>query len=680
MRLVGCGGRRHTCEGGPCTTMDVAGVAMSAVFGYNREGFMFEGVLKQKRLYQEQAMRITQVELYREDIRDLLGFTVSKMDNYLLINALFVGFCIKVYTEGRPIAGHSTTWVLWLYAVAGASALLYFLLSMWLAMHASVSSHSFGVRLLTQFVRLAVPTQQELDAARTWAKDFEARRMGEILRVPLAARVAGRSQPLGPASQPSGLRAKPAGDADVEQVLAQQAQEVAVLRHVRQYRRVQRHWQAYDAYARVSMAAGINQLLFALGYYSTIVFLSENREMWPACCCAMVFFGSAWMVLRLDLFRSGRVLRRWSLALVAMPLLAVSLIAIEASSFAGHLAGVVDIGVPILYLLHLAWALFLVDVARPEGGEIALPSKFRAVLYLDVYGQASTPEPAAEGSEGAQGRLPPGRLPWRSFQQGSLCVAAVWLLGFAWAASARALRVDIPLAPPEARLELLWSGPRPHPLFAPRGLACHEDLGVLLHDRYRAYALSEPGLEAALQGCLAGELASLAVECRGGQCAALLLAADGRLARRCALGTGALEANYTLYGGPHLALAGGGAWALRRRPRSLLRMWPRDGSPGELLPKAEVTEPHLGAFMHEAGGALLNLDAGGLLRVWPGARSESVAWQLPRTIRWAGVCTSSEHLYFAGVTLPGHGDAGGTLGVWRARRPEMRLGAATRSA
>jgi hypothetical protein len=55
------------------------------VFQYNREGWRFEAELRQADLYQRQKMRIKQVKLYREDIRDLFDLTVGKMDKYVIV-------------------------------------------------------------------------------------------------------------------------------------------------------------------------------------------------------------------------------------------------------------------------------------------------------------------------------------------------------------------------------------------------------------------------------------------------------------------------------------------------------------------------------------------------------------------------------------------------------------------
>ncbi len=59
-------------------------------------------------------MRIKQFELYREDVRDLVGLTIAKMDNYLIVNTLQLGFCIALYTEGRLENGEGVVYPDWI--------------------------------------------------------------------------------------------------------------------------------------------------------------------------------------------------------------------------------------------------------------------------------------------------------------------------------------------------------------------------------------------------------------------------------------------------------------------------------------------------------------------------------------------------------------------------------------
>eukprot|EP00930_Biecheleria_cincta_P038365 TRINITY_DN26368_c0_g2_i2.p1 TRINITY_DN26368_c0_g2~~TRINITY_DN26368_c0_g2_i2.p1 ORF type:complete len:178 (-),score=13.40 TRINITY_DN26368_c0_g2_i2:12-545(-) len=154
--------------------MEALGVAAAGtLFGYNRKNFMFDGERRLKREYQGQNMHVARFGLFREDVRDLVELTVGKMENYLIINTITMGLNVVLFTEGRPRPGLSPPWLLWLWAVSGAGAFMYIILCIWLALQASISSHSFGVRILTQLVRLPIADSELIENARAKAVDYE---------------------------------------------------------------------------------------------------------------------------------------------------------------------------------------------------------------------------------------------------------------------------------------------------------------------------------------------------------------------------------------------------------------------------------------------------------------------------------------------------------------------------
>lgn len=363
---------------------------------------MFDRKLKQKREYQKQEMRIKQFELYREDVRDLVDLTVSKMDNYLLINTLLMGFSIRLFCEGRPEPGKSPSWLHWLYVVSNSGALLYFVLSVWLAMHASISAHSFGVRLLTQFVRLPVPTKEQIDAFRFRAEAFEGGSLRDMLRLPALRQQLRRliaamdnftapQEPTRDVAAPTEADTAAGGDnvrvpGEAQGFIAHPG-DAALQDHVQLFRRVQVNWQAYDAYARVSMAMGTNQLLYAMSYYCVIMFVAENHASWPALCCTVVFAALGWLITRLDLYLSNRWLKQAGVLLTTSPVLVMVITTVYKSQAHKTVKRVFEVVVPLLFLLHITWIIFFIRIAAPDHhGDVALPTKFRAVLYLDVYG------------------------------------------------------------------------------------------------------------------------------------------------------------------------------------------------------------------------------------------------------------------------------------------------------
>ena len=63
---------------------------------------MFVAEQRMDREFQGQDMRVKQLEMYREGVRDLVELTVSKMDIHLIVNTLRLSFCITPFTEGPP--------------------------------------------------------------------------------------------------------------------------------------------------------------------------------------------------------------------------------------------------------------------------------------------------------------------------------------------------------------------------------------------------------------------------------------------------------------------------------------------------------------------------------------------------------------------------------------------------
>merc|ERR1719221_1577583 len=94
---------------------------------------------------------------------------------------------------------------------------------------------------------------------------------------------------------------------------------VIALKHVRMYRKLQANWQAYDAYARVCMALGANQLLHAVSYYTLQMLISEESSPFPALACLALLAFCAWLLARLDLYLSIRLRQVAGFLLLAPP-------------------------------------------------------------------------------------------------------------------------------------------------------------------------------------------------------------------------------------------------------------------------------------------------------------------------------------------------------------------------
>lgn len=143
------------------TAAAFAAAGVNEVFDYNRKSYKFDREQQIGREVLRLQMQIKRFELFREDIRDLVKLTVDRMDIYHVVGALFLQFCVVILTKGR-IQAASPPFLLSLFLLTAACAFIYLLLAVWMSVHASIASHSFGTKLLTRFVRLPIPSQQQI--------------------------------------------------------------------------------------------------------------------------------------------------------------------------------------------------------------------------------------------------------------------------------------------------------------------------------------------------------------------------------------------------------------------------------------------------------------------------------------------------------------------------------------
>ncbi|KAF4730770.1 pumilio domain member 4, partial [Perkinsus olseni] len=152
-----------------------AGAALAngagSLFSYNKDVFVFDQTLRQQKVHQIQNIRLQQVGLYREDLRDLFGLTISKMDNYLVVNTLMLGFCIALFYDG-VLPQQNPPWLWWMWCLDLSGSTIFLLISIWLSLHASITAQSMVVKLLTQWLRLPLPRTEDIAAASATIEDY----------------------------------------------------------------------------------------------------------------------------------------------------------------------------------------------------------------------------------------------------------------------------------------------------------------------------------------------------------------------------------------------------------------------------------------------------------------------------------------------------------------------------
>eukprot|EP00928_Gymnodinium_smaydae_P011613 TRINITY_DN14265_c0_g4_i2.p1 TRINITY_DN14265_c0_g4~~TRINITY_DN14265_c0_g4_i2.p1 ORF type:complete len:1144 (+),score=205.73 TRINITY_DN14265_c0_g4_i2:87-3518(+) len=394
------------------------------LFEYNRDIFKFDQMQRLQRDILRLDMQVKRFELFREDIRDLVELTVGKMEMYHLVGALFLEFCIAFYVEGKIETLTVPCFSIALYYLSVAGAFLYLILAVWLSMFASISSHSFGVRLLCRYVRLPIPGASQLGAMTSKLADYEKEQRG-MFRMPFVQQAqnwtdsknrgeapthggsAGSDAITAVAStigrQASTMSMKASGDYLGPGIMPFHGGEEGVLRaapggfageHVTLFRRLQAKWQCYDAYARVSMSLGANQILLSVTYYLINVTLVEYRSP-TACYSLIVVYQIAALALA---FLDIAGMHRWSVVLVQ----AVGTIPCVIAAYTLTWPGGLEFSqtewngfdplkhkypfAPLCFFCMVVWLECLLWVAWPSEDEASLPRRFRTVLFLDVFG------------------------------------------------------------------------------------------------------------------------------------------------------------------------------------------------------------------------------------------------------------------------------------------------------
>eukprot|EP00913_Durusdinium_trenchii_P032953 g30849.t1 len=102
---------------------------------------------------------------------------------YHLVSAVVLGFTTTIFTEGRIWAASPPSYIA-IYFMTIGCGWLYLLMTVWLSMYASISSHSLGVRLRTRYVRLPIPSMQQLYGIASKLNQFEQQGLQKMFRLP----------------------------------------------------------------------------------------------------------------------------------------------------------------------------------------------------------------------------------------------------------------------------------------------------------------------------------------------------------------------------------------------------------------------------------------------------------------------------------------------------------------
>lgn len=451
-------------------------------------------------------------KLKREDVRDLLELVLGRMEMYHLVGALLLQFCVAFYGEFKLLEEEYATepsFILEIFLLSNISAIGYLLFAVWLSLHASVAAHAIGVEFLLSASRLTVPSPENLRYMRQATSVF--RHVHDLFED--AERLQGMppgvqpGQPLGSPAPPGGRAivpkrwvteadfdepAAPLQESDGSRIRGQGVElepgagrlplslskDVDTMEHRHRFARSHHGWLGFDAYSRVCMALGINQMLQALSYF----IIGPVQQKRPSSALISLFSvqAVALLLLKLDMRNTDEgetdpydtdgsdasstsrasflavgskdisvaswrdlllILSTYSLA----PLWTT--LALWVHRFAQHRTSLC-ISVTPCFFLHGMWLMLVLQVISPSDGEM-LPQRLRSVGYLDIFTKDIQPEVprnsrskesfnSAMGPKGARtlkqgattGAAPRWQdsAPWLVVRRFTLVIIAMWMI------------------------------------------------------------------------------------------------------------------------------------------------------------------------------------------------------------------------------------------------------------
>lgn len=291
------------------------------LFSYNRANYQFDAKMRYTQFTASMNMAIAQTGIYKQDIQQMSMLTVTRQDAYHVIAAMGLTILTAIYCPGR-VGLHTPPppgWLMGLAFVNIAGCYLFFGLTIWLAMHASMRADTAATHMLTRHIRLPIPAQATLDRARKFLSSFEEQPLKEAFRIPFTRHQraspyndGGYNQDMGIEKEaksrtrsdfdvPAWYRVEKASDKKVVDSIKPVSGQGAAPEHFECYREIQMEWFPYDVYARLSVFLAFMHLTFCWAYLQIGHHLTEIRSLWSCFTVLLQIFVLQQVIMTLDI-------------------------------------------------------------------------------------------------------------------------------------------------------------------------------------------------------------------------------------------------------------------------------------------------------------------------------------------------------------------------------------------
>lgn len=402
-----------------------------SLWQYNRENYMFDVPLRQSREFQLQNIVISRFGLFREDVRDLAALTTGKVQSYLIVNTLKLGFIIGTFynydrtdqeEEGMTYVEAQINLIVSMLLLTSG---FWLLTSIWFSMHSVIIAQSLMTKMLVRVVRIPFPSAGDMANTASDAGKFE-RNVGEAFRVPLLHRLLSEASPdpLGseprprrprvlsgcstpcveeaPVKQESSLRCDPqlserqagvepktvsvleilegvcesAGGAEQDAATGEGTEP-----HLKLIALLRANWEPFDFYSKVCMEIGTATMLSGLAFFGLYYMRTRSVRFYVEAggWCTFAFMSVlSWWSLILDLNLNLHQHILVAALVLAGPILVLTFYQLTEPWL-----------LPLIFSLSSIWVLLMCWSGVSSGAK--WPRYWRAALYLNVLHREDGP-------------------------------------------------------------------------------------------------------------------------------------------------------------------------------------------------------------------------------------------------------------------------------------------------
>lgn len=309
-----------------------------AWIAYNRDGFVDNISLRQNQKYQQKNYEISWIAIARDDIRDMMGISVSRINNYMIVATLILSVAAGAVVS-VSFNSNCPAFIVFAFYLSSGISLVFLMLAIMFGVKGQNSAFSNTMKLLTYQVRPENPADYSFDYMKQ-TEWIEQNGLGALFRIPGIIPVYGRETKEGEARQNTRLAKNQTGKGKKDagavaaldkggggssnstgfspfESLAQRSSHAWYLTKFAEFMRL---WHPYDIYSKWAMGLGIICLCHSSAYFTlgSISVHSYRNGDYAACIIAFSFMFMVSLIIMTNFKHDSMLTRLGSTVLIAM--------------------------------------------------------------------------------------------------------------------------------------------------------------------------------------------------------------------------------------------------------------------------------------------------------------------------------------------------------------------------